>query len=885
MRTSILIFFVICSLWGVGLGVLNAQVNVTQEHNSVSRDGVYVDQTFTPSAAAGTTRDMAFDGTISGNVYAQPLYIEGGPNGPIIVAVTESNNVYALDASTGGVIWSRNVGPPVTSGLPCGNINPLGITGTPVVDLASRSLFFDAMIDGATKKHFIYSLDVDTGATNPGWPVDVNATATYNNTSFTSSVQNQRGGLALINGMVYVPYSGHNGDCGTYRGWVVGVRIDTPSTVGAWATTAVGGGIWGHGGIASDGTNLFVVTGNTFNTGGIWMGGEAIIRLQAGPLWSGQPTDYWSPTNWLSLDQSDSDLGGVSGMLIDVVGANPSQLVIALGKDGNAYLVDRNNLGGIAPPVAQLSVDGAVRGQSSATYTTSLGTYFVFRLGSSTLKAYRITPSAPPAIVSAWTVNQNGRGSPWVTKTDGTSNAIVWVIGAEGDQRLHGYDGDSGAVVYAGGGNNEVMVATRRWNTGIVTRGRIYFAADNKVYAFALSRGTATPIPTATATPTPTLTATPTSTSTPTDTPTPTPTPSNTPTPTASSTATATATATATVTPTSTPTPPAIPTSTPIVTPTPVQTVQVTVQAVPAGLALTVDGTTYNATQTFSWLRGSSHNIATTSPQNGATGIRYVWTRWSDNGAMSHTVAPTSNNTYTATFTTQYYQTMTLGTGGIVSPASGWKNRGAAVSITATPTNNTQVSYRFDHWTGTGTGSYTGTNNPASITMNGPVTENAVFTQNNVQVTVQTNFAGRTFSADGTTYTSAQTFSWQPGSSHTIATTSPQDGGTGVRYVWLNWSAGSAISHTVAPTTNKTYTANFNTQYFLTMSHNTGGSVTPVSGWKLSGATVSISATPAANYHFTNWNGSGTGSYSGTNNPASITMGGPITQAAAFTHN
>src|SRR5512133_2562067 len=135
---------------GVGVFVLptNAQVNVTQEHNNPSRDGVYVDAAFTPSAAANLTRDLNFNGTIVGNMYAQPLYIEGGPNGPMVIAVTESNNVYALNATTGAVIWQRNVGPAVTSGLPCGNINPVGITGTPVVDLASRALFFDALIDG-----------------------------------------------------------------------------------------------------------------------------------------------------------------------------------------------------------------------------------------------------------------------------------------------------------------------------------------------------------------------------------------------------------------------------------------------------------------------------------------------------------------------------------------------------------------------------------------------------------------------------------------------------------------------------------------------------------------------------------------------------------------
>ena len=154
-----------------------------------------------------------------------------------------------------------------------------------------------------------------------------------------------------------------------------------------------------------------------------------------------------------------------------------------------------------------------------------------------------------------------------------------------------------------------------------------------------------------------------------------------------------------------------------------------------------------------------------------------------------------------------------------------------------------------------------------------------------VQVIVQTNPAGLTFSVDGTPYTSTQTFSWVSGSGHTIATTSPQNGATGVRYVWMNWSGGGGISHTVAPTTNKTYTANFRTQYHLTMTHGIGGTVSPASGWKNSLAAVSISATPANGYHFTNWTGSGTGSYSGPNNPASITMGGPITETATFTHN
>src|SRR5262249_10909976 len=126
----------------------NAQVNVTQYHNHSSRDGLYVDSAFTQSAAANLKRDLNFNGTIVGNVYAQPLYIEGGPGGRArVIVATTSNNVYALDAVYGTVIWQRNVGPPVPAAdLACSRFDPMGIIGTPVVDLASRALFLNAMV-------------------------------------------------------------------------------------------------------------------------------------------------------------------------------------------------------------------------------------------------------------------------------------------------------------------------------------------------------------------------------------------------------------------------------------------------------------------------------------------------------------------------------------------------------------------------------------------------------------------------------------------------------------------------------------------------------------------------------------------------------------------
>ena len=181
----------------------SAQVNVSKRTITLPGTVFISDPAFTPGNAANLVRDLNFSGTIVGNVHAQPLYIEGGPNGPMIIAVTASNNIYSLNASTGAVIWQRtDIGPAVTSRLNCGNINPAGTIGTPVVDLASRSLLFDALIAGSPIKHFIFSLNVDTCTTNAGWPVDLNATASYNGIPFISLDQENRGALALVNGIV-----------------------------------------------------------------------------------------------------------------------------------------------------------------------------------------------------------------------------------------------------------------------------------------------------------------------------------------------------------------------------------------------------------------------------------------------------------------------------------------------------------------------------------------------------------------------------------------------------------------------------------------------------------------------------------------------------------
>jgi hypothetical protein len=361
---------------------------------------------------------------------------------------------------------------------------------------------------GATLKHYIVSLNVDTGAINPGWPVDVELTAQYNGMTFVAANQGQSAALSVVGNILYVGYGSHE-DCGVYRGWLVGVPINNPASVTAWATSSNGGGIWSASGVASDGSNPFVSTANAFQPP-TWSGNEAVIRFQPGPIFSGNSSDYWVPLNWSSLDQGGTEIAGAGPVLVDVPGATPSRLVVQMGKDEYAHLLNRDSLGGITTPVAEARVAFSFIYGGPAAYRSNQGTYVAFRAGPDALKTFRITATSPPTIIDGWVVNRGsgGCGAPWVTSTDGTNNVIVWVVGtssdnlgSDGDQQVHGYDGDTGAVVYGGGGANELMAGTHRWRTtGIVARGRIYVAGANKVFAFKLPGGTPTPTPTATPT-------------------------------------------------------------------------------------------------------------------------------------------------------------------------------------------------------------------------------------------------------------------------------------------------------------------------------------------------------------------------------------------------
>ena len=467
--------------------------SVLTNHKNPNRDGVYVEPALTKTAAAGLHKLSTFvSAAISGAVYAQPLFVDGGSSGrDLVLVATEANNVYALDGATGAQVWMRNLGAPVPlADMPCGNIDPFGITGTPAIDPATRALFVDAMTTpdgGTTKKHLIFALSVDDGSIKAGWPVDVAATAASGATTFSSAPQSQRAALAVLNGTVYVPFGGLYGDCGNYHGWLLGLSTTVPAQMSAWATSAQGGGVWGPGGVASDGSSVYITTGNTFGVSTNWGGGEGLLRFTPGAAF-GTPA-YWAPSNWVSLDNGDLDLGGSGPVLLDLANSTPSKLAVALGKDGNAYLLDRTNLVGVGSPVATAHASTGAIVNAAAVYTTALGTYAAYTgsgamctNSSGSLATLKIVPGTPPTFAPSWCATLGGGGSPMVTTTDGHSNAIVWTLGAEGDGLLHGFDGDTGAVVFSGA--STVIAGMHRYNSPIAAKGLIYAAGDSGVVAF-----------------------------------------------------------------------------------------------------------------------------------------------------------------------------------------------------------------------------------------------------------------------------------------------------------------------------------------------------------------------------------------------------------------
>ncbi len=310
----------------------------TTYHRDAARTGA---APVTPAAGA---LSIAWRRHLDGAVYGQPLVVGG-----LVIAATEGDTVYGLDRATGKVRWQVHLGTPVPlSALPCGDIDPLGITGTTVYDPATRMVYAVAETTGF--RHVLAAITVPAGKL-----------------AFTRDVptpdghpryDQQRAALALDQGRIYVSFGGLDGDCGPYQGSVNGVAATGQGPIVSYKVpTAREAGMWAAGGpVVGPDSTIYVSAGNGAATAPPWDGSDSVTALTPGL----RRTGIFAPVTWPQDNASDLDLGSSPPALL-----SDGVLLIA-GKRGTGYLLNASHLAGVGSQVAQAPVCPAFGGTAVA---------------------------------------------------------------------------------------------------------------------------------------------------------------------------------------------------------------------------------------------------------------------------------------------------------------------------------------------------------------------------------------------------------------------------------------------------------------------------------------------------------------------------------------
>jgi len=313
----------------------------------------------TPTNVTTATFKQLFSYPVDGYLFGQPLFVPNltvnGATHNVVYVATENNSVYAFDADGGGQLWQTSFG----LAIPCNNIHGcgvapvVGITATPVIDLALGNVYvanrqFDP--NSGVYTHYLHSLNLLTGSENLGSPVTItgvvpgtgydaiNGTVIYN--PLTAS---DRSALLEQNGVIYVAF-GSYGDADPYHGWIMGFSASdlTPSAVFNVTPNGQGAGIWGSP-LASDGTFIYAGTGNgTWDGGPDW--GNSYLKLSPGNA-TLSVADFFTPFNVANLTFYDRDLGSGTTLLPPLVSSSVPNIMIGAGKEGGIYVVNRDNMG------------------------------------------------------------------------------------------------------------------------------------------------------------------------------------------------------------------------------------------------------------------------------------------------------------------------------------------------------------------------------------------------------------------------------------------------------------------------------------------------------------------------------------------------------------
>jgi hypothetical protein len=491
------------------------------------RDGWYPDEPgLTPAIVQSAAFGQLFSTPVNGQVYAQPILDDG-----VVVVATETDWIYGLDPVSGAIKWSRQIGNYLPdASLGCGDLVPdLGVTSTPVADPATGIVYLvnQQYVSGTSGPtgYYMHAVNPASGIEEPGFPVLIQGSASNDpDESFVPDMELQRPGLLLLGGVVYAAFGSHC-DIGPYWGFVVGVSTSGRQTT-MWSDEAdttksadanSGGGIWQTGGgLASDGPNQILVNiGNgavgTSPTGVISGSsppadlGEAVVRLVVQPDGSLKAADFFTPTDAARLDQVDADLGTGSPVALppQLSTAAYPHLLVAGGKEGYVYLLDRDHLGGVGngpsdtdDVLAKVPTGHGVQramlfgtagvwpGDGGHVYVpTSIG----YGTGALEALAFGTTHAGVPTLTLETPESTAppigfGTSGPIIT-SDGTTSgsAVVWVV------NMNGIGSTGQLEAFAAKPTNGTLQMLRSWPVGLSTKfngpgvggGRLYVGTND----------------------------------------------------------------------------------------------------------------------------------------------------------------------------------------------------------------------------------------------------------------------------------------------------------------------------------------------------------------------------------------------------------------------
>ncbi len=450
-------------------------VNVLTQHNDLARTGANTSETILTPSNVASSFGRLFTNHVDGQIYAQPLYVQNlsisnGVHNMVFVC-TESNSVYAFDADiAGAAYWHHQFGAPFIPSS-CGDLSPIvGITGTPVIDADSGTLYVETKL-AAGPSHQLHALDLTTGNEKFGGPVTVSATG------FDATIEHQRSGLLLLSNVVYLGFASHC-DQNAYHGFMLGYNATNLTLLHSFNTTATGsqGAIWSGGMAPAADTNgnIYVMTGNGSFDG---VNNFSMSMLKLSP--SLAVLDYATPSNWSSLSGADLDFGSGGPVLV------PPHYLVGIGKDTNLFLADINNMGHVgnfAQTVAAEASRGDTVGKSPVYWQGPSMQYLFVMHANNPTKAFQFTGSSINTTpLGTASFSSNDRCGGLSLSANGTTNGVLWEIGS--DSNLRAYDAiQFPKVLWTGSVGSYVKM-----NCPTIANGKVYVGTANGLTVFGLT--------------------------------------------------------------------------------------------------------------------------------------------------------------------------------------------------------------------------------------------------------------------------------------------------------------------------------------------------------------------------------------------------------------